>query len=236
MLKKKIGFDVDSAMSSKANTNLIQGIISLYNTTGDGVLYENILKWCDSVRYNLLNNDGSLFSIWKYKGYNKFLGCDHAIVDSFLEAYCIKKDKSLLKDAENMARFWLNQQEKCGLIPQGVNGFGVCVDKNLKFGNNPDYFRLDPQVDFFVMLIKLYQLTDNKYYLNSALKLVEGLCNYHGCNSAFADVLNGEKNKLDYTVETKFLFLILKVLMFECYKNKSRIYKDYNLRLLLRDR
>ena len=134
-----------------------------------------------------------------------------------------------------MITFWLNQQEESGLIQQGVDGYSVCADLELKHGKNPKFFRFDPQTDFFVDLMRAHQLTGKSIYKTKALKLLDGMCNYHSHKSGFTDILDENKNKLNYLVETKFLFLILKALMYESYE-KKKIYKDEKIKSLLRDR
>lgn len=232
--KRKFGFNIESAMSSKANTNLIYGLNSLYRITKDNNLYSILEKWYNAVKTKFMDKDCSLYSLWDKEGRYKFLGCDHAVIDTFLEFYYNTKEKRFLDDAEKMANFWIKNQDKSGLIQQGVTGFPVCADLKMKYGDKPNYFRLDPQVDFSVVLIKLHQLTQKSKYMKTASKLISAVCEHHKYKSAFVDILNHSKNKINYTIETKFLFLILKALMFEKYKD--RIYKDNKIRLLLRDR
>ncbi len=234
--KRKFGFSIDSAMSSKANTNLVYGLNAIYKVTKDSDLYSILERWYSAVNDKLLDKDGSLYSVWDDGGYSKFLGCDHAVIDTFLEFYFNTKEKRFLNDAEKMANFWIKQQDNSGLIQQGVDEFNVCADPNMKYGDKPKYFRLDPQVDFSVVMMKLYQLTENEIYMKKAKKLIDGICKYHIFKSAFVDILDENKNKKSYIIETKFLFLILKALMFEEYNNNGRIYKDNTIRLLLRDR
>jgi len=234
LFRKKFGFNIDSAMSSKANTNLVYGLNALYKITKDMEIYTALQKWHSGVRSKFLCEDGSLFCLYDKKSSHKFLGCDHAVADCFLELYISTKEKKFLEDAEKIANFWIKKQNRSGLVQQGVEGYKVCADPNMEYGNNPQYFRLDPQVDFFVVLIKLYKLTKKKIYYVKSLKLLNGICKYHNFNSGFVNILDENKNKLSYIIETKFLFLVLKALMFGNYKD--RIYKDSTIRLLMRDR
>ncbi|MEK6862368.1 MAG: hypothetical protein AABY07_10485, partial [Nanoarchaeota archaeon] len=217
-------------------TNPVYGLNAIYKITKDNGLYSILNKWYSAVSSKLMDKNGSLYSVWDNKGYSKFLGCDHAVIDTFLEFYVNTGEKRFLNDAEKMANFWIKQQDNSGLIQQGVDEFNVCADPNMKYGDKPKYFRLDPQVDFSVVMMKLYQLTENEIYMKKAKKLIDGICKYHIFKSAFVDILDENKNKKSYIIETKFLFLILKALMFEEYNNNGRIYKDNTIRLLLRDR
>ncbi|MBS3144219.1 hypothetical protein J4208_01395 [Candidatus Woesearchaeota archaeon] len=235
ILRNKIGFSVDSAMSSKANSNLVFGLTALYRQTKDTTLLQALEHWHTGVRDHLLHKDGSLFSIWEQQGSAKFLGCDHAVIDCFLELYRSTKKKDYLQDALLAANFWLQRQDASGLIPQGVPGNQVCVDRAMPQGDKPNYYRLDPQTDFFVVLLKLYQITENKLYLDRALKLLSALTTHHFSGKSFVNVLDDHKRPQSPLIETKFLFLILKALLVDVYKKKN-IYKDPALWLLLRDR
>src|SRR3989344_2961265 len=193
ILRNKIGFSVDSAMSSKANSNLVFGLTALYRQTKDTTLLQA------------------------------------------LEHYRSTKKKDYLQDALLAANFWLQRQDASGLIPQGVPGNQVCVDRAMPQGDKPNYYRLDPQTDFFVVLLKLYQITENKLYLDRALKLLSALTTHHFSGKSFVNVLDDHKRPQSPLIETKFLFLILKALLVDVYKKKN-IYKDPALWLLLRDR
>ena len=101
--------------------------------------------------------------------------------------------------------------------------------------------RLDTQTDFGVILLKLFEITNNEIYLKSASQIVLGILKYHRYNSSYLEFVDLSDNKLDLTqniIETKYLFLLIKFLLLyvEVVDNKRSIYNNTILKDIIRDR
>ena len=101
-----------------------------------------------------------------------------------------------------------------------------------------DISRLDSQVDFAVVILKVYELTKDKKYLDAAKNITNGIIKYHKFNKGFIEFVNIKtKEQKGHKIETKFLFLILKLLiLMHNIENGKKIYKDKLIKDLIRDR
>lgn len=243
LFRKKTSFTFDTAMLSKSNTNLIFGLTRLYRITKNKKLGNALDNWVDSIESNILTDNDVCLSIWNPKRtYDLiYLGADHAAVDSLLEIYLSTKNKKSLKLAEKITKGWLNYQSKEGIIQETPIKYNTSkISKLMKNYSmtSPGISRLDSQTDFAIMVLKIYELTKNKKYLTSAKKITEGILHSHKYKKGFAEFVEIKNKSIKgRKIETKFLFLLIKllVLMDQVIKGK-KIYKDSKIKDIIRDR
>lgn len=245
-LDLKTTFNLNTAMLTKANTNLISGICRLYRHTGSPALKNALLKWGNSVEKKLLLKNGTLSSIYeKGRGARKlsYLAADQAAIEVLLDIYMATNDKHMLDLAVNLSRSWIALAGKTGLIPEipftfHIKGLSpIMVNESMK---KKGISRLDSQTDFGIVLLKLYELTKKQYIKKAADRILNAVFKYHVVNQnvfEFVNVQDGSLIEPANKIETKMLTLLLKfpLVKYEI-TNKKRIYKDGLLRDLLRDR
>ena len=178
IFKLGLGIDFDSAMSAKANSNLIAGLTELYLITKNDKIKEALFKWVDATRKLFMHDEGYYYSFWSIKnGQNYvFLGNDHAMVDALIDIYLATGFEEAFLIATKNMDYWLSRQNDNGYFPQGVNDEKVTFAKWFK-GKNPDMTRLDTLTDYGVMLLKMYELSGDKKYFNGCKKMIVGLIN-----------------------------------------------------------
>ncbi|RLI82886.1 hypothetical protein DRP04_02905 [Archaeoglobales archaeon] len=230
-------------MMVKGNTNLIYGLLRLYEVTEDKKLKDAILKWVTSVK-RVMNEQGvfySYFDVKKCKGLVVSLESNHAILDTLLEISLVLKDEETLKIVRSGANAWIEYQDSSGLIPEGISEpiprFSVGLLPRARF-INPNLSRLDSQTDFLVFLLKLYGVTQDLRYYVASQSTLEGVMKYHKSDGGYVeyvDILS--KKKINYLIETKYLSLMLKsfIAHLEVLRG-NKIINNKLLSNLLRDR
>ncbi len=238
LFKKTIGCDIDSVMTSKANTNLLFGLCELYKLTKDLEVRKSILLWKTALVKKLRSDKGYFYSLLaeKEKKYIS-LAYDHAVIDVFLEIYRVTGDKESLELAKSTADSWISLQGKSGLVPETIEGEQTSFVKEHKDLSH-NVSRLDSQTDFSVVLMKLYELTQDKKYIVSADKILRGIMDYHRYKKGFVDILDLSTLKpLSGIIEAKFLFLLTKTFLLRAYiSTGGKVYKTDLVRSLVRDR
>ena len=238
VFKKTVGCDIDSVMTSKANTNLLFGLTSLYNFNKNPDIKRSILNWKESLVKNLRSEKGYFYSLLT-KTEKKYvsLAYDHAVIDAFLEIYRVTNDKESLELAKSTADAWLKFQTETGLVQETVEGEKTSFVKEHKALTHR-ISRLDSQTDFSVVLMKLYELTEDKKYLLATDRILGGILKYHKYKKGFADILDLSSLKpISTAIEVKFLFLVTKAFLLRNYiQNGEKIYKNELVRSLVRDR
>jgi len=169
-----------------------------------------------------------------------YLGADHAAIDALLEIYLVNKNRKALALAKNVTDSWLKHMSPLGLIEESPYE----NDKRLKrilrnySMTRKKISRLDSQTDFAVVLVKMYELTKEKRYLKAAERIIDGVLKHHKYGKGFAEFVDVENgNQSGSVIETKFLFLFLKILLLlHVSRREERIYKDRLLKDIIRDR
>ena len=212
----------------KHNTNMIYGMLNIYKANPDKRLKNLIETWLNSVEEKLLTDDG-FYSMWNgssRKGFYISLANNHAIIDAFLESYLLFKDKKYLRIVEDVTKKWLDRQSRIGLFPESPD--------------NPDESRrvkLDPNTDFMVLLLKIYEATRNKKYMKSALSCLEGILKYHKTDNGLIWATDSETGKvICSTMHVKFLTLFLKALLTTCTVLSKKRILEPKIKILTRDR
>lgn len=159
-----------------------------------------------------------------HTAHTKNLVANHSIIEFFIDAHIQLEDQDCLDKAIICAKSWLECMDKSsGLIP---------------FTNDGSTAWLDPQIDFVVNLLKLYQITDDELYWLKAHKILKGILKYHKTNFGYAQKID-IRNKKPTTreLETKFLGLMLKPFLYlAAIERGKNIFDDHILKGLMRDR
>lgn len=239
IFKLGLGIDFDSAMSAKANSNLIAGLTELYLITKNDKIKEALFKWVDATRELFMHDEGYYYSFWSIKnGQNYvFLGNDHAMVDALIDIYLATGFQEAFLIATKNMDYWLSRQNDNGYFPQGVNDEKVTFAKWFK-GKNPDMTRLDTLTDYGVMLLKMYELSGDKKYFNRCKKMIVGLINNSSYSGAYVDIVHTKTlEKKYFKIETKFLFLLTKLFITaDLIEKNGSIYNNDLFKTLIRDR
>lgn len=232
------GYPLDTAMTSKANTNLIHGLTALSSITEDKVLLHALTHWKNAIEHTARSPHAMPYVMWNPRIKERiFLGCDHAVISSLLDMYRTHQDHDALALAQEISDAWLAHQSDGGLFPQGIPHHRVSFARDLQH-KDPHLSKLDIQTDFGVVLFKLYQLTKKQRYLSSAQKLIHGVLTHHAFGKGYVDYVDTrDSSQLGTIIETKSLFLLLKLFIaaFE-HEEGNPIHKSPLLETLLRDR
>jgi uncharacterized protein YyaL (SSP411 family) len=139
-----------------------------------------------------------------------------------IQAYILTKNKKYLNIAKNLADFWINNLSPIGLVPEIIN--------------NDDWFSIaDSQTDFSVALIKLSEIANDEQYLSAAMKIANGVLDYHYKKYGMANEVNWKTGKLCEEIsKTKFLTLSSKIWI--ALNNSGSIFRNKALSKLLGDR
>ena len=241
LFKRETSFDFDTFMLAKSNTNLIFGLTRLYKNNKNATLKKVLCKWYRSLP--ILENK-TINTLWAPKK-NLRLCCletNIAAIDALIDITLATGEQESLKLAESVSQAWIGYQNKTGLIdevPQVINT-GKLSKKMVNFSmKNKHISRLDSQTDFSVVLLKLWDLTENQTYLTSAKKIIDGIIKYHKFEDGYVEFVNTKTGSHENSkvIETKFLSLLIKAFMtmHEC-NNDRKIYKNKLLIELVRDR
>jgi len=241
ILNRRTSLNFNSSYMMKHNTNMIFGLMKAYQLTNDHGFLEAIEKWLKSLEEKMLNDSSMFYSLWNSqtkKPTNITLESNHAILDVLLENYVQSKETKWLDLAENCADSWLALQRDSGLIPEGPEKVKFLLRKR-SIPELPMHFsRLDSQVDFAIVLLKLHELTGKRGYYDSCFRILDGVLVKHRFENGlceFVDIKTEEK--YGKTIETKFLTLFIKlpIVCYEALQGK-RIYENPTLANLIRDR
>jgi len=212
---------------TKHNYCTLAGMLALYEKTKKEVFKEAIEKWVEGFEKYLIDEKSIVHTeveidngkiTRKGASFNSLF-----ITDFFCDIYCKLNEEKCLLYAKKVADFWLKLQSKnTGLIPNQL-------DKRATF--------IDNETDFSVALMKLYSLTGEKKYKNTATNIVNGVIRFHRIKRGYVRSVDAESGEIvDYKIETKFTSLFLKPLIAIASGNEIDIYKNQMLYNLLRDR
>ena len=220
-IKRYLGY----SKVTKYNSAIADGFINYYKVTKDKEIENTIFEWVEGFLENFMNHDGSvhemiIFSKSNVKKSEPELKA-FAMIDTFCELFIIFKQTKYLAIAENIAGFWIRHiNPKTGLITQ-------------KIGKEETYF--DTLTDFCVSLKRLHELTGKNEYDEAQAKITAAQRSFHHTPYGYIDKVDPrDGKKLDYTIQTRFSSLALKMLILE--ETKERIYENEIIHSLLRDR
>lgn len=243
LFKRTTSFTFDTAMLTKSNANLIFGLVRLQTVVKDPEIERALNLWVKAVQTKLLTHEGILTSIWQENKSRtiSYLGADHAAIDALLEIYHVTNNKSAYDLAIRITNGWIKLQSETGLVIETPYNYDTKelskLMKNYSM-TRTDISRLDSQTDFAIMVLKVYELTEDVKYLSVAEKIAKGIIEYHKFGKGYVEFVNTETGEqIIKPIETKYLFLLLKLflLMYEVKRGK-KIYKDALIKDIIRDR
>lgn len=212
-----------SADITKNNTNTLFGLLALYRANGDRDILESIDRVVRAIadKSSFQGGVSNRFIPGVIPKQSDLLP-SFSVIDFLCDLYKETSGSYYLNLAREITDFWINLQGKTGLFP-------------INSQSTESFF--DSETDMVVALMKLYELTQNTAYKNSAHKCFTGIIKYHGGRDYVLSVNVDDGRVVNKTQRTKFLALFLKaiILMIEINKG-NQIYKDQKLFDLLRDR
>lgn len=151
------------------------------------------------------------------------LHMNHSAVMVLIDAYRILKDDQYLEVADECISWYLNRMnKKTGLVPDGdsINA------------------KLDSISDFFVNVIKMYEITGEDKYLDMAKYGFFGISKYYRTDVSFVKVVDSSSGRVVNEInETKYLGGYLKFITYLYYILKgNRAYVDDLMWDMIRDR
>ncbi len=221
-----------TATMMKSNTNMLFGLIALYEVSKDRVIKKRITSLLDSIQKMQLYRGGfaksAKISDNTIIDNTVELTQNFAVIDVFLEAYRVFKNEEYLEIATNCAKYWMGRQDrKTGLFPERVEG-----QKDWYFA------KLDQNSDLIVELLKLYEITKKKTFLESAEKAAAGIMKHHQTKTTFAKIVDYRNGRIIKSEnEIKYLGGLLKALLLTYHVlNGGKIYRNKTVYSLVRDR
>jgi len=165
------GMEAGTSTLGKENTNMICGLLRLYEVSGDENLKDKILKWLYGLEF--------FGSGWVYqKVFDRKRGRiidkevsiiqNHMVMGALLDVSIILKDKQYLKFAEECANYWLNQEPN---------------------------WDIDSHADLITMLSRIYDLTGK--YKRSIRELAEDMEKFRS-GGIFYKLKGGSMGELKY--------------------------------------
>ena len=216
----------------KSNTNLMQGILELWKITGDDIYLKAMNVWINSIENHTDCGDrysNISFFTNEHSFFNKPMFTTIHVLGFYCDYYVFTNNHNVIKYIDNKLHNIVYNQTKIGLFR--VEPADITNDK-YKMG------WLDQQTDTTVVLLKGYQITGNKVYLDSAIKCVDAVIKYlkmpYGYIEYF-DAGNGQ-NKYHSRLYLKFITLFIKVLiLLDAVLDNKNIFKE-DLFLITGDR
>lgn len=205
----------------KDNTNLLWGLIALYSETGEERWRAAVVKWLEGYRHLFWNKgDVDLVLDPAYRGYNPALKggfvsldllCD--IIDAGIET------EGATGLARSIADFWILQQWGNGLFPEVPGG---------------PRDHLDANVDMVVSLAKLYDITDDRRYLNALDKCRHAILSLHDTPLGYCQAVDRDGIIRDARIIIKYQGLLMKLDILP--EDPRGLLSDRDIVEILRDR
>lgn len=208
----------------KNNTNTLFGLLSLYSQEKNEELLLDIYSMIYEIKKRATVSGFGIIQNPSQASQNNYamLTASFPLIDFLCDFYMKIKDQEMLSLAKEMALFWIKLQGQTGLFPL--------------HSNRKESF-LDSETDMYVALSKLYEITKEEIYKNSAEKCLDGIIKFHGSNDYILGVNIDSGEIMNTTQRTKFISLFLKALILKIELQKgSKIYEDDKLFNLLKDR
>lgn len=208
----------------KCNTNTLFAMLSLYQAIKDDKILNSIIKTVKNIQDKATVDKGGLVAVYipASKIKQACLTPSFAMLDFLCDFYHVYNRQEDLDFAKDIAEYWINLQHKNGLFPL--------------FNDKVETF-IDSETDMSVALYKLYELTNDNKYKDSADKCLEGIITMHGKYDYVLSIDINSGKVLNGSKKSKFLTLFLKLLILKYELLQSNcIYKDKKLFNLLKDR
>jgi len=213
------------AQLMKSNTTPAFTMIALYETSGDPIWRDRLMRWIDAVTSRMVCVDG-VQAVWRPKGpaVAPTLVAGFILIDVLCDVYWrVAKVQRLITTAERIATDCLSWRWHNGLVPMTRGG---------------RWDHLDGQVDFSVSLRRLAELTGKAEYHEAAQHIAEAAMAYHWTPEGLATHVD-EAGRIRHLsrnmVDPKYNGLALKALI-NLQTLGRRAYGDPMLMDLFKDR
>jgi len=212
----------------KDNVYFLFALLRYFTIVKDRALKQVITRVYNRL-IELFERNGLIYNNWNPSegctGPPSGLALSHSIIELQLDLYHEFGDEIYLQQAIDLTDKWLHRKSPVNVIYETISG-------------NEHYSLLDPNVDFAVNLLKLFDKTGNDNYREKAFNIAGGIIEYFKAPKGYywkVDTCNG--NPLQRDIETKYLGLLLKLFLVlsEVHKGRS-IFDDPIVRNLSRDR
>jgi len=220
----------------KSNTNLISGILRLWeteNVPSEKKKYkEKINQWKDGVETHCAMN-GYYFGRYdalrkQTHEYKRPMPDNHHILAAYADIYFFCKDSEYLSLLKKGCNFWIDHQKESGLFPESP----------IQSGENSKRAILDSNLDLSIVLFKAYSLTGQKKYLYSGKNCIDAIIKYFKRDFGYNEIVEAETGEMmeHGRLFTKYITLFIKGLLIldQILKGEDIYSKD--LFLISRDR
>lgn len=205
----------------KDHTNLLYGLLALYEVTGEATLRQAIERWLDAFAAHFWNG-GQVFLLVddRLRGYQPELKAAFAALDLLCAcAHVGIGGPRTLDLARRIADCWLGEQWPSGLFPAAP-------------GARHDH--LDANTDMAVALAKLSALTNDRHYWQAADRCAAALLAQHAGPHGYVLAVSPEGAVVDGRVIVKYQALLLKLALLDL--AGDHLFDDALPARLLRDR
>ena len=220
----------------KHSTSIANGLLEIYRVSGDRAILDAMKSWALETKKRMTVGcvHGKL-DIESQEIAEPKLLYNFPTIDFLCDLYAETKWGEALDFAEDLAGFWLKLQSEAGLFPLRPGRRGTLIDS---------------VTDFSMSLFRLHELTRKAKYKQAAVKAVKANMRMHAVDvnqgfefiggrpletKAFVDSVDYETGvPMRKWVKPKFIALLLKPIIY--LESGKQMYKDKQLRLLLRDR
>lgn len=210
----------NQARVMKHNTNFGFGLLDLWRLDPSEKIKETFYRLYQGLEKHV-SPEGGIGNFPYQKSLPADLVSSFAVADLFADGFIVFKKPEYLELARRIAHFWMDRQSKTtGLFPK-------------EDGSPLSY--LDNETDMAIVLFKLWEITGEQKYHDSAMRALGGIFTHHkGSHGYVLEVdINSGKHE-DELYKTKFNTLLLKPIIYLL--SGKKIYNDNQLFMLMKDR
>lgn len=223
----------------KFNSNVMSGVLQLYlspfSSPTEKQEYKKILyNWTENIEKKLGRN-GFYYGTFddttqKASNYSRPLPDNHHILAMYADLYYYFKDQSFLEMLTKSVDKWLEfQHSETGLFPENP------LDQT---GENGQRSIMDSNLDLSIVILKLYQLTGHKKYLDASQRCIDGMIRLMKRDYGYIEMVKTESGEVFIHSRNfvKYLSLFIKGLILLDQAIKGTNLYERKLFLIARDR
>jgi len=220
----------------KSNTNLISGILQLWETESEPSKKKQYKKkidqWKNGVEMHCEYN-GYYFGRFdsqknERKEYKRPLPDNHHVLAAYADIYYFCKDPEYLSLLKKGCDFWMSHQKKTGLFPESP----------IQKGHNSKRAIIDSNLDLSIVLLKAHSLTGDNKYFSSAKNCINSMIKYFKNEYGYNEIVNVDTGDSlgNSRMFIKYLTLFIKGLLILDQILKGKDVYSNDLFLISRDR
>ncbi|MEK7560773.1 MAG: hypothetical protein AAB539_02340 [Patescibacteria group bacterium] len=204
----------------KHNTNFGFGLLDLWRVAPDPKIKDAFHHLFEGLDRHTVE-DGGVRNYPDERSAPADLVSSFAVADLMADGFFVFHDSRYLEFSKRVAEYWIMRQSNTtGLFPK-------------EDGSRLSY--LDNETDMAIVLFKLWELTGEQRYHESAERALGGILTHHKGERGYVlevDIASGAHNDAEY--KTKFNTLLLKPLIYLL--SGKKIYGDETIYMLMKDR